>query len=101
MNTSGSVWHTMADRRGWSTRLVINWFGYCISHRKMAKDGPCAIEKGLKNATWEDDDNDESKIPDDTTHLGSANQCQYGEPTTSPLILLLLAQIWSLMPHLC
>ena len=101
MKTSGSVWHLIAGRRGWSTKLVINWFGYCISHGKMAKDGLCAIDKDLKNATWEDDDDDESKIPDDTIHLGSANQCQYGEPTTSPLLLLLPAQVWSLMAHSC
>ena len=65
----------------------------------MAKDGLCAIDEDLKNATWEDDDDDESKIPDDTIHLGSATQCQYGEPTTSPLLLLLPAQVWSLMAH--
>lgn len=49
----------------------------------MVKDGH-ALEKGLKNATWEDDDDDESVIPNDTTqymHMcqGSTNQHQDDE----------------------
>lgn len=75
-----------AASHGWQEGME-----YKIGHRsiwlsyfawKMVEDGLRAVEKGLKNTTWEDEDDDESAIPDDTTqytHQGSNNQHQYDE----------------------